>query len=156
MICDLQITIDMKKEYVKAMIDTGNLLKDPITKMPVVIVEREILYKIIPKEILDNIENILGNVAAGAHSCSIDEYISRIRLIPFSSLGKENGMLVGIKVDSVSINYESKEICVNNVIVGVYNNRLTKNGKYHALIGLKILEYEGGREDDKYFRDVKI
>jgi len=150
MICNLKIVQELKKVNMKAIIDTGNFLKDPITKMPVVVVEKQKLYEIIPKQILDNIQNIIDGEE------DIDEYISKIRLIPFSSLGKENGMLVGIKVDSIFINYCEKEICVDDVIIGIYNGDLSKNGKYHALIGLEILEYEGGRKYDKHFRTVKV
>ena len=42
------------------MVDTGNLLKEPITNIPVVVVENKILYDVVPKEILENIEKILG------------------------------------------------------------------------------------------------
>ena len=45
-----------------AMIDTGNLVKEPITNIPVIIVERSLLYEILPKEILNNLGEILeGN-----------------------------------------------------------------------------------------------
>ena len=42
------------------MVVTGNLLKEPITNIPVVVVENKILYDVVPKEILENIEKILG------------------------------------------------------------------------------------------------
>ena len=43
-----------------AMLDTGNLLKDPISQMPVILVQKDKLNELIPKNILDNIENVLG------------------------------------------------------------------------------------------------
>ena len=56
------ITIKINNKYikVKAMIDTGNFLKEPITNIPVIVVEDKLLRNIIHKEILDNIERILG------------------------------------------------------------------------------------------------
>ena len=45
------------------------------------------------------------------------DYISRFRLIPFSSLGKQNGMLVGFKPDKVLIKFDENEIEKKNVIV---------------------------------------
>ena len=38
------------------MVDTGNMLKEPITGTPVVVVERTSLYELLPKEILNNTE----------------------------------------------------------------------------------------------------
>ena len=76
----------------------------------------------------EKIENIEG------------EYISKLRLIPFSSLGTPNGMLIGTKVDKIKIEFEEEEIEATNVIVGIYNKSLTKNGLYNALIGLDLLK----------------
>ena len=39
-----------------AMIDTGNLLKEPITNTPVIVVEHTLLYDCIPKEILNHLD----------------------------------------------------------------------------------------------------
>ena len=60
MYCDIEIKLNNKKIETKAMIDTGNLLKEPITNTPVVVVEHTLLYECIPKEILNHIEDILG------------------------------------------------------------------------------------------------
>ena len=52
MICDIEIMLNNKKINTKALIDTGNMLKEPITNTPVVVVEKILLYKCIPKEII--------------------------------------------------------------------------------------------------------
>ena len=54
----IKIKIFEKEQIVNAILDTGNFLKDPITKMPVIIVEKAELYSILPKELLDNIDSI--------------------------------------------------------------------------------------------------
>ena len=59
MIYKIKIQIFDKEEEVSAMLDTGNLLRDPISKIPVIIVEKEKLYSIIPAELLDNIDKII-------------------------------------------------------------------------------------------------
>ena len=59
MLCEIEIFYKGNIQKMKAMLDTGNLLKEPINKMDVVIVEKENLKSIISKDILDNIQNIL-------------------------------------------------------------------------------------------------
>ena len=66
-----------------------------------------------------------------------EKYISRLRIIPFSSLGKQNGMLIGIKPDKFEVINEQIEE-KNNVIIGIYNKSLTKRGEYNALIGMEL------------------
>lgn len=133
----IKIKFNSKYVVINAIVDTGNMLKEPITGNPVVIVEKESLYDVIPKEILDNTENILGGDFENIQENIKDEYISRIKMIPFSSLGKQNGMLVGIRADEIEIleEYSNK---INNVIVGIYNKSFTKKGEYNALIGIDL------------------
>lgn len=124
-----------------AMLDTGNLLKDPISQMPVMLVQKDKLNELIPKNILDNIENVLG----GDENLKIseeerNEYLSKLKIIPFKSVGKQNGMLVGFKIDKVQIDINDNIEEIKNVIIGIYNGKFSKNEKYSALIGLDILE----------------
>lgn len=92
MFCNVRIGYKEKEMTLRAIIDSGNLLREPITGASVVVIEKEKLEDIIEKEILDNLQNIIS----GEYELINDEYISRFRLIPFSSLGKQNGMLLRI------------------------------------------------------------
>ena len=60
MFCEIEIFFREKNIRTKAMIDTGNMLKDPISKKDVVIVEKDKITEILPKKIIDNIEKILN------------------------------------------------------------------------------------------------
>jgi stage II sporulation protein GA (sporulation sigma-E factor processing peptidase) len=140
LLCNVKIRLNNKDVDVVAMIDTGNLLKDPISNMPVIVVEHTALYDVIPKEVLNNLENILGGGIEFLPDSVRAGYISRLKVIPFSSLGKQNGMLLGIKAQEVRIDGEARNMVKNNVIVGMYDKPLTKKGEYRALVGMNLLE----------------
>lgn len=115
-------------------------------------VERVKLEEIIEKEILDNLQNILtGNYKI----LDNEEYISRFRLIPFSSLGKQNGMLLGFKPDSVEVEFDGTNRSLNNIVIGIYEKNITRNQEYTGLVGLDILE-EGGNLKNEYIRNIKV
>ena len=133
--CEIKIKLNGKEVETRAMIDTGNLAREPITNTPVVIVESSLLEKILPKEIINNIDNVL----AGDLDTVPKEYVSRLRCIPFSSLGKQNGMLLGIKADEIKVEKEEERKTFNNIIIGIYDKSLTKKGEYRALIGLELI-----------------
>lgn len=137
----IKIYNEDKMLKVNALLDSGNMLKEPISGMPVIIIEKETLGKLIPEKILDYIEDIMGGDEKETKN-EIQQYLSKVRMVPFMSIGKANGMLVGIKVDKVKIETEDINIERENVIVGIYNNKLTKDNKYNALIGLNFLEGE--------------
>ena len=139
MYCNIEIKINQKNIKTKAMIDTGNFLKEPITNTPVIVMEHTLLYECIPKEILNHMENILGGDFSEIPDKVKEEYISRLKVIPFSSLGKQNGMLLGIKADSVKIEKEEEEKTNQDVIIGIYNKSLTKKGEYRALLGIELI-----------------
>lgn len=139
MFCDVEVELNNKKIKTRAMIDTGNLLKEPITNTPVIVLEHTLLYECVPKEILDNLESILGGELVKIPEKVRNEYISKLKLIPFASLGKQNGMLVGIKADSLKIIQDDQEKENKNVIIGIYNKSLTKRGEYRALVGMDLI-----------------
>lgn len=138
---NIQIYYDDKIINIKALLDSGNMLKDPVSGIPVIIIEKEIMYKIIPKNILDYIEKIMKGDEAEANY-DIQNYISKIRMVPFMSIGKENGMLVGIRLDKIKIQTEDIDVERKDVIAGIYDKKITKDNKYNALIGLNLLETE--------------
>lgn len=147
LICRVEIVLNKIKIETKALIDTGNMLKEPITNTPVMVIEHTLLYNIIPKEILNHLEEIIGGDFKNIPEKIKNEYISKLKLIPFSSLGKQNGMLIGIKADYIKIEKgEEKEeegedeiIKKENIILGIYNKSLTKKGEYRAIIGMELI-----------------
>ena len=139
MFCEIEIQLNGKKIETTAMIDTGNLLKEPITNTPVIVVEHTLLYDCIPKEILNHLDEWLGGEFDNIPEKIKEEYISKLKFIPFSSLGKQNGMLLGMKAEYIKIKSDDKEEKKENIIIGIYNKSLTKRGEYRALMGIELL-----------------
>lgn len=144
------IKFDDKELEIKVLLDTGNMLRDPISGEAVILIEKEKLFEIIPRNILDNFEKILGGeYEEGAEF----KYRTKLRIIPFTSVGKQNGMMLGIKADSVKIITDVDEIINNNIIICIYDKTFSKTGKYSGLIGLDI--FERSEKGNEYFANVK-
>lgn len=94
--CNVEIFFKDKSVEIIAMIDTGNMLKDPISGMPVIVVEKGKLEGVIPSGIIDNLSFILE----GGKECILtqeeEEYLPKFRVIPFSSLGKQNRITIRV------------------------------------------------------------
>ncbi len=134
MFYEIEIWLNGKKIETTAMIDTGNLLKEPITNTPVIVVEHTLLYDCIPKQILNHLEELLGGDFDNIPKNIKEEYIAKLKFIPFSSLGKQNGMLLGIRAEGIKVKNIDKERKQDNIIVGIYNKSLTKRGEYRVLL----------------------
>ncbi len=149
----MKITICEKSVELNALLDTGNMLKEPITGIPVVIVQKNSLKQILPDQILDNLNKIIGgDTDEIASNNNLIKYISRFRMIPFSSVGKQNGLLLGIRSDSVNIIKDEEIETVSNVIIGIYDKSFTKNESYSAIFGLDMLEEVTKNEDVSNFK----
>jgi stage II sporulation protein GA (sporulation sigma-E factor processing peptidase) len=135
------ISFDDRKADFSALVDTGNSLHDPVTNLPVVVVEFAAIKNILPKEICsiftEGKEDDLSTVASLVTNSS---WYSRFRLIPFTSLGKENGILIGFKPDYIEIDGEDDtKRGIKDVIVGIYNKTLSRNRSYQALLSPDLL-----------------
>jgi len=136
LVCNIKIIVNDKQIQTKALIDTGNFLKEPITNIPVIVAEHLLLKNIIPDEILESIENILGGDLKNISETTKNEYLSKMKIIPFSSLGKQNGILLGIKAQEAIIEQNEETKKIEKVIIGLYNKKISYKGEYHALIGV--------------------
>lgn len=110
-ICDLEICIDKKILNLKVLLDTGNLLKDPILRFPVVIVEKSILRDILEST---NIKR-------------------KIYLIPYETLGSKNKVLFGIKPEYIRLSTNNNYV-IKDVILGLYDGKLSKCNSYKGLV----------------------
>lgn len=129
----LYLSFGKNTAEITALMDTGNSLMDPVSLSPVIIVEYKLLKNLFDEEIKtsldrigrDNITWIMSDVA---------EKGLPARLIPFSSLGKDNGMLIGFVPDHAEIRDECGIKVLNKCVVGLYDRPLSKDRSYGALL----------------------
>lgn len=133
MICNIKIFYNNKSIELKGFIDSGNMLKEPISKKDVIIVEKKSLKTLLDNKFLDDIDNILNGKWLPSN------IKTNFILIPFYSLGKNNGIIIGFKPEYIEINYLD-QIIRKEVIVGIYNERLNLNNNCNCLIGLNVLK----------------
>jgi stage II sporulation protein GA (sporulation sigma-E factor processing peptidase) len=116
----LLIKLEDKSLEVDALIDTGNLVKDPMNMNPVIFLKRSCAENIIPSAIID---------LTDVDSLSSD-YRKRIRLIPVTRKDQTH-VMTGIRVDKVVVfnNRKREEI---NATIAIDKEDGTYGG-YHAL-----------------------
>ncbi|KNF09914.1 sporulation sigma-E factor-processing peptidase SpoIIGA [Gottschalkia purinilytica] len=133
------INLNGKEIEVTALLDTGNSLKDPISKIPVIVVEFLAIKDILP----DSIQNIFlkykeNSLDAVVDTMSCASNQMKFRIIPYKSLGKENGLLLGFKPDKVIVKSERSTL-IGEVVIGIYNDTLSNDKEYVALLHPEIL-----------------
>ncbi len=120
-------------------LDTGNSLKDPLTNKPVLVAEYNFIKSCLPNDIQAAMENT-NNQEEMLNNLTKSSWASRLRLIPFTSIGKRNGLLIGVRADEVIITTLKKLFIHKNIIVAIYLDRLSNEGDYQMLIPFNIIQ----------------
>lgn len=104
----VRIVIDIHDKCleVEALIDTGNLVKDPMNMNPVVFIKMDYAKRIFPREVIE-----LSHLDALP-----TEYRKRIRLIPVTRNGQTH-VMTGVRVDEVAVINGGKKECIEATIV---------------------------------------
>lgn len=108
---------------VKALADTGNSLVEPISGKPVSVVE---------DGVLDKLEGV--------------KVPEKLKLIPYHSVGKENGMMEGYEIPEIVIEDDREKIRWQKVIVGISRNRISAGGQYQMILHPDLTESEDQEE----------
>lgn len=103
-----RIKVEIEGESVEfdALVDSGNLVKDPLSMCPVIFIKRPLALSFLPGAIVD-----LNGVDSLPFS-----YKKRIRLIPVTR-GGETHVMVGLRVDKVLLVQKGKKDEVDATIV---------------------------------------
>lgn len=134
----LHININNIKKDIKAILDTGNTLHDPLSNYPVVIVEYNALKDMLPEGIKNLFDKgSINDVFQISEAVNDDKWLKRFRIVPYNSIGNDSGMLVGFIPDNISIDNNVKSL--KNVIIAIYLKKLNATGDYEALIGSELL-----------------
>lgn len=139
-ILDISISLNNKKIKIKGLIDTGNSLIDPLSKSPVLIADHDQIKNLLPEDI-----NNMFKENREEDFIYLEEIIRKfdeeinIRLIPFKSVGKSNGILIGFMPDYITISREDEESLYNDLVIGIFNGKLSADGQYNALLNEEIL-----------------
>lgn len=134
---ELYIEWNGQNTQLPALIDTGNELRDPVSGLPVVLVEAKALEGLLP----NGLQGRASWDAVVEEALEGPVWSRQFRLVPYQSLGCPHGLLLGFRPDCVSVGRQNqeKDICgaqsqVADALVCLVAQPLSKDGKYRALL----------------------
>jgi stage II sporulation protein GA (sporulation sigma-E factor processing peptidase) len=123
-----------------ALVDTGNSLRDPLSQAPVIVAEFNSIKSFLPDSMklifYENQESNLDSLLAGAQETGFSE---RLRMIPYESVGRKNGLLIGFRPDKVEIQCGKELKSLEEVVIGIYNLPLSSDGVYQGLMNPELI-----------------
>lgn len=122
----VEVFYNNKSVKINGFTDTGNLLNDNISGLPIVISEFNAIKILIPKE--------LHNFFKGDFNKFSDTPISsKIRLIPYKGIWKNEGLIVCFKPDYIITTLNNK-VYKSEVLIGIVDEPLSLTGEYSLLL----------------------
>jgi len=123
----------------QGFLDTGNSLRDPITQRPVVVAEYDLLRECFPDDCKAAMENN-NDENDIIQALSTSSWANRLRLIPYTSIGQKNGLMIGFRCDQIVVDPDKVNLLYKNLVVGVYLDQLGPADSYQLLIPSEILQ----------------
>lgn len=115
MVCRAEIAEQGKRVEVRAFFDTGNSLKEPFSRKPVSIIEKELVEEIWQTKKPEE-----------------------RKTIPFHSIGTKHGILQGMVVEELVIWKEDRKITWKKAIVAIYDGSLSQDGSFQMILHPKL------------------
>lgn len=141
-ITELKISLDGVEVTCKGLIDTGNRLYDPLTNIPVLVAEVDLLHGYLPEDWVKRIQN--SEVEEIVMNMDKTSFVGqeRIRLVPFRGINKGGQFMLAIKPDHVMILYKDQWITTRKVLIGIDGGKLSSDGTYQAILHPELIELE--------------
>ncbi|MBC9783259.1 sigma-E processing peptidase SpoIIGA [Heliobacterium chlorum] len=106
---------------IRALIDSGNRLVDPLTGAPVIVVEQDSLDPFLPDGWKEN-------------SIASESPLSP-RFIPYKSIGNPDGLILGFRPLRVELrSAEGRKMECTGALIGITRQKLDPSGQYRALV----------------------
>ncbi|HEX3031880.1 MAG TPA: sigma-E processing peptidase SpoIIGA [Bacillota bacterium] len=142
-----KLVVGGREKELVGYLDTGNQVREPFSRFPVLIVEAEAVAELLPPVLLEGLlkrdafaqdpiaqseeSQVLWDIIGGLED---EEWLGRWRVIPFRSVGRPKGFLLGFRPDYVEYCRGNKQVREKEVIVGLYQRKLSNDGSFLALL----------------------
>ncbi len=143
---DFQVEVDLfgKERKFSAYLDTGNMLKEPLSGLPVAVVAYPAIAELLPpgvREVLGGGTQIewgeLERVLQGSSAAT------KFRLIPYRSLDKDD-YLVAFRPDRITIWQKGREVVPDKgLMVAIAQQQFSRGEEFEMLLPLDVCSFKG-------------
>jgi len=123
------------------LVDTGNQLYDPFSRMPVMMMEVGAL-PFLPSPLVRLVDRVLDGNWEEVMNQLDEQWMGRVRIFPFRTVGRSDGWLVAIRPDWLSMQWGQCRYEVSRVWIGLTTVSLSADGTYQAIVHPSMVQYQ--------------
>jgi len=126
----------------RGLVDTGNQLYEPISRIPVMVIEASLLAHVLPERLLASAASPASALdQAGTLMEELPvEWQNRLRLVPYRSVSRGMDFLLAIKPDLVCLLQNGNRWETGRVLLGLNPIPLSADRKYQAIVHPALMQ----------------
>ena len=136
-IVNVRLNIEGENMIFKGLVDSGNQVYDPLSKLPVMFVSIKNQLEAIPESIkklaADPEPLIMGSQQIP------DEWQNRLRIVPFRVVGKDHQLIVAIQPDLILIEHKGTVYFCDKGLVSFTLQELSADNAFQCIVHPKML-----------------
>lgn len=136
---EVELSRGNKTKKAMALLDTGNHLREPISRKPVILMDRTVSGELLEREL----EQAVSEFYATGELGRTGEEIPRLRLVPYHSVGRSHGLLAAVLLDRVTIRMGNRLIEAEEVYAAVTEEPVSSKGEYQVLLNAELVRLQG-------------
>uniref|UniRef100_UPI00313F1E33 sigma-E processing peptidase SpoIIGA n=1 Tax=Bacillus sp. OTU2372 TaxID=3043858 RepID=UPI00313F1E33 len=137
-IVDVELHIDNETLHFKGLVDSGNQLYDPLSKLPVMFVSVKDQVEAVPESVSKLAAADLEQFIMGSQDIS-HEWQHRLRIIPYKVVGQEHQLIVAIKPDLILIEHNGVQYLCEKGLVSFTMQQLSAEDAFQCIVHPKML-----------------
>lgn len=140
---EAEIRIDGETWKVPALLDTGNRLYDPLSRMPVMVMEAALWKQHLPEGWTDRLQGESADrLVSELDETGRDQFrlLHRLRLVPYRGVNGSSKIMLAFKPDAVTLTREdSPPLTIHRLLIGLDGGALSPDGVYRAILHPEML-----------------
>ncbi len=144
-IVQVRVEIENEKFIFKGLVDSGNQLYDPLSRLPVMFVSIKNQMEAFPEPI-KKIAFEPDSILMGSDELP-GEWQGRLRIIPYTVVGQEHQLIAAIRPDNIIIEHNGDEYVSAKGLIAFTMQQLSKDDAFQCIVHPKMLT--GPRQETK-------
>ncbi len=143
----VQVVIDKETYSFKGLIDSGNQLYDPMSRLPVMFVSINRQTDLFPEHIQKLAADPEALIMASEELPN--EWQGRLRIVPYSVVGQEHQLLAAVRPDKIIIQHQDTEYVCSKGLVSFTMQQLSRDDTFECIVHPKMLTGLGNQADSE-------
>ncbi|MDQ0190979.1 sigma-E processing peptidase SpoIIGA [Alicyclobacillus cycloheptanicus] len=146
----VHVTVDGRSASFVGLADTGNQLRDPLTRKPVCLVQAQVMAELVPEALAVPLRE--GKTGIEALSSIQDEsWVRRLSIVPYRGAGGVQQMTFAVRPDTVEIEENGvRRPAAAPVLLAVNPGKLSLDNQFQAILHIEAIARDDRVEESTY------